>query len=53
VFRSTSVSPDGRAAAMKSVPINELRFHDLAGSAVSLTDYFKDYALVIFLRHLA
>jgi hypothetical protein len=46
-------SPGERAAAMKSVRINDLRFYDLAGSAVPLTDYFQDYALVIFLRHLA
>jgi hypothetical protein len=53
MFRSTSVQGTGALAAMKTIRINELRFYDLRGSAVSINDYFQNYALLIFLRHLA
>ena len=53
MFRSTSVQKANALAAMKTVRINELSFYDLRGSAVSLKDYFQNYALLIFLRHLA
>ncbi len=53
MFRSTSVQGADALAAMSIIRINELTFYDLRASAVSLKDYFQDYALVIFLRHLA
>ncbi len=53
MFRSTSVQRAGALAAMQTVRINELRFYDLRGNAVSINGYFQNYALLIFLRHLA
>jgi hypothetical protein len=38
---------------MEKVFIRDLRFSNLRGDKVALNDYFQDYALLIFLRHLA
>ena len=38
---------------MEKVAIDELRLKDLQGRPVALQDYFKEYSLLIFLRHLA
>jgi hypothetical protein len=38
---------------MEHVNLDRLRFYDLRGAPATLTDYFKDNALLIFLRHLA
>ena len=38
---------------MEKVAIDELKLKDLHGRLVSLQDYFQEYSLVIFLRHLA
>jgi hypothetical protein len=38
---------------MEKVAIDELKLKDLQGRPVSLQDYFQEYALIIFLRHLA
>jgi hypothetical protein len=38
---------------MEKVAINELKLKDLQGRLVSLQDYFQEYSLLIFLRHLA
>lgn len=46
-------SEGGCVAAMKSILIDELYLYDLRARAVSIKDYFQDYALLIFLRHLA
>jgi hypothetical protein len=40
-------------AAMKNVPISELRFCGLRDNVVAIGSYFQDYALLVFLRHLA
>jgi len=40
-------------ACMEKVAIDELKLKDLQGRPVSLQDYFQEYSLVIFLRHLA
>jgi hypothetical protein len=51
LVRSTSVQR--AAAAMEKIDIHELRFYDLHDSAVTIRDYFQNYALLVFLRHLA
>jgi hypothetical protein len=38
---------------MEKVAIDELKLEDLQGRPVILQDYFREYSLVIFLRHLA
>jgi hypothetical protein len=38
---------------MEKVAIDELKLKDLQGRAVSLQDFFQEYLLLIFLRHLA
>jgi hypothetical protein len=38
---------------MEKVAIDQLRFLDLHGNAISLTDCFTDRLLLIFHRHLA
>ena len=38
---------------MEKVAINELKLKDLQGRPVNLPDYFQEYSLLIFLRHLA
>ncbi len=38
---------------MSIIRIDELTLYDLSASAVALKNYFRDYALLIFLRHLA
>jgi hypothetical protein len=38
---------------MEKVAIDQLALVDLQGRRVNLQDYFKQFALLIFLRHLA
>ena len=38
---------------MEKVSVDELKLKDLQGRLVSLQDYFQEYSLLIFLRHLA
>jgi hypothetical protein len=38
---------------MDKVSIDRLRLSDLAGKTVPLSGRFQDFALLIFLRHLA
>ena len=38
---------------MEKVAIDQLRFLDLHGNAISLTGYFNERLLLIFHRHLA
>jgi hypothetical protein len=38
---------------MEKVRINDLRFYDLCGGTVAISDYFQNCALLVFLRHLA
>jgi len=38
---------------MEKIAFEQLRLLDLAGEPVDLTTYFKNYLLLIFLRHLA
>jgi hypothetical protein len=38
---------------MEKVAVDELKLEDLQGRLVSLQDYFQEYSLLIFLRHLA
>jgi hypothetical protein len=41
------------APSMDHIDVDRLRFYDLRGAPAILTDYFDEYALLIFLRHLA
>jgi hypothetical protein len=38
---------------MERVAIDRLMLSDLRGGPVNLQDYFQEYSLLIFLRHLA
>jgi hypothetical protein len=38
---------------MERVPIDRLSLLDMSGHPAALRSYFQDYALLIFLRHLA
>jgi hypothetical protein len=38
---------------MTKVNIDELEFYDLRGNRVAISHYFQNYALLVFLRHLA
>jgi hypothetical protein len=38
---------------MEKVALDQLGLKDLHGRPVNLQDYFQEYSLVIFLRHLA
>jgi hypothetical protein len=38
---------------MEKVAIDRLELVDLQGHSVNLQDYFQEYSLLIFLRHLA
>lgn len=38
---------------MEKVAIDQLGLKDLHGRLVNLQDYFQQYSLLIFLRHLA
>jgi hypothetical protein len=38
---------------MERVPLDQLPFVDLHGKPAVLSEYFENYVLLIFLRHLA